>query len=162
MQVLAGQARACGGALVLVDDAQWMDSESLELLAFAARRLAGQRVAIVLASRAMPVPGLGHDIPVLQVGPLSVPDASQLLDAQPWPPQGRVRTQVLTQAEGNPLALIELARVVSAQDTARCWAGLPLPLTDRLRAVFAAELSSLPAGTRQALLLAAAARRCRP
>ncbi|WP_031101267.1 hypothetical protein, partial [Streptomyces sp. NRRL S-15] len=65
--------------------------------------------------------------------------------------------QILDQAGGNPLALVELTRTASAHDTA---AGLPsagpLPLTDHLERIFAARLNSLPASTTRALLLLAA------
>jgi DNA-binding CsgD family transcriptional regulator len=65
---------------------------------------------------------------------------------------------VLGQAEGNPMALIELAKVIAADPAAsRRWAAAPLPLTDRLSTVIAARFAALPERTREALLLAAAA-----
>ncbi len=114
---------------------------------------------MILAARGNLPPGdLQPGIPELRVDPLAASEANKLLDAQPHPPRGRARAQVLAQAEGNPLALIELARALAADPAAgRLWAALPLPLTDRLNATFAAPLGGLPAATRHALLLAAAA-----
>jgi hypothetical protein len=65
---------------------------------------------------------------------------------------------VLAQAAGNPLALIELSKVIAADPAAgRRWAAEPLPLTGRLTAVMAARFATLPGAARAALLLAAVA-----
>jgi DNA-binding CsgD family transcriptional regulator len=151
---LAGPLRA--SILVLVDDAQWLDSASLARLARAARHPA---ITMIFAARGdIPPPGLDRGIPELRPGPLSAIDAGALLAAQPHPPRGRARAQVLGQAAGNPLALIELARAITADPAAgRGWGGLPLPLTGRLSAAFAPKLGALPAQTRHALLSVAAA-----
>ena len=156
LELLAGPP---DGVLVLVDDAQWMDGASLEVLALAARRLGAGTVTMIFAARGdVPPPGLDQGIPELRPGPLSAVDAGELLAAQPHPPRGCARAQVLAQAAGNPLALIELARAIAADPAAgRGWGGLPLPLTGRLRAVFAAQLGALPVETRHALLSVAVA-----
>lgn len=148
-----------GGAVLVVDDAQWIDPASLEVLASAAHRLDADLVAMVLAARGdVPPPGFEQGVPELCLGPLTTAAAGDLLDVQPYRPCGRARAQVLAQAAGNPLALIELTRALAGDPAAeRSCAGLPLPLTGRLSAVFAARLGALPAATRQALLLAAAA-----
>ena len=147
------------GLVAVIDDAQWIDRASLDVLAFAAYRLDGEPVTMILAARGdAPPAGFEGGLPELRLGPLSAAEASDLLDAQPRPPRGRARAQVLAQAAGNPLALIELTRTVIGDPAAeRTWAGLPLPLTDRLSTVFAARLAELPPQTRDALLLAAAA-----
>src|SRR5580700_4252681 len=54
-----------------------------------------------------------HEFLDLALAPLSAADAGLLLDRQPRPPRGRARTQVLAQAAGNPMALIELATVIA-------------------------------------------------
>lgn len=156
LELLAGPP---GGVLVLVDDAQWMDSATVDVLAIAARRLDPGAITMVFAARGdAPPAGLDRGIPELRPGPLSAPDAAALLAAQANPLRGRARAQVLAQAAGNPLALIELARAITADPAGgRGWAGLPLPLTGRLRSVFAAHLEALPARTRQALLSVAVA-----
>jgi DNA-binding CsgD family transcriptional regulator len=156
LELLAGPA---DGTVVLVDDAQWMDGASLDVLAFAARRLDAGAVTLIFAARgdASP-PGLDRDFPELRPRPLSAIEAAELLAAQPHPPRGCARAQVLAQAAGNPLALIELARAITADPGAgRGWIGLPLPLTGRLSAVFAQRLAALPAPTRHALLSVAVA-----
>jgi DNA-binding CsgD family transcriptional regulator len=152
---LAGE----GPLLVVADDAQWLDRGSLNALAFAARRLDSEPLVLLLAARgAVPPPGFERDFAELALAPLSPLDASRLLDAQPRPPRGRAREQVLAQAAGNPMALIELARAIAADPEAgRHWAAEPLPPGDRLTALIAGEFGTLPAATREVLLLAAVA-----
>jgi DNA-binding CsgD family transcriptional regulator len=156
LELLAGPA---DGTVVLVDDAQWLDSASLDVLAFAARSLDAGAVTMIFAARGdAPPPGLDRGIPELQPGRLSAIEAGELLAAQPHPPRGCARAQVLAQAAGNPLALIELARAITADPAGgRGWIGLPLPLTGRLSAVFAEQIGALPAATRHALLSVAVA-----
>jgi len=145
--------------LVTADDAQWLDRASLDALAFAARRLESEQLVLLAGARGnVPPAGFERDLPQLLLGPLTRPDAGLLLDVQPRPPHGRLREQVLAQAAGNPLALIELARVIAADPEAgRRWTAEPLPLTGRLTAFMAAQYVTLPPATRSALLLAAAA-----
>jgi len=110
--------------LVAADDAQWLDRASLDALAFAARRLDSEQLVLLLGVRGTaPPPGFERDFPHLLLRPLSLPEAGRLLDAQPRPPRGRPREQVLAQAAGNPLALIELSKVIAANSgAARRWA----------------------------------------
>jgi DNA-binding CsgD family transcriptional regulator len=145
--------------LVIVDDAHLLDRSSLDVLAFVGRRLDAERVVLILGGRrAAPLAAEVAGFPELRLDPLLASDARGLLDGQPHPPRGRARGQVLAQAAGNPLALIELAKVIAADAAAgRRWAVEPLPLSGKLAAVFAAPLAGLPAPTRAALLLAAIA-----
>ncbi|MEU5182063.1 LuxR family transcriptional regulator [Streptomyces longwoodensis] len=160
--------------LLAVDDAQWLDVGSLDVLAFAARRLDAEAVALLLAARDGAVPvRFDRDFPHLPVGQLDRAAAGRLLDAQPRPPQGRIRAQILAQAAGNPLALIELTRAVTRGPGGGHLAPYgaftrdpgsgdlathgSLPLTARLVELFAADLPTLPSATRRALLLVAAA-----
>jgi DNA-binding CsgD family transcriptional regulator/tetratricopeptide (TPR) repeat protein len=144
---------------VLADDAHWLDRGSLDALSFAAGRLDAERVVLLLGARGQPPPfGFDRGFAELRLEPLSAADADRLLDAQPHPPRGRARAQVLEQGAGNPMALIELATVVAADPAAsRRWAAEPLPLTDRLRAVITSKFAALPEQARSALLLAAVA-----
>jgi DNA-binding CsgD family transcriptional regulator len=148
-----------GPLLVAADDAQWLDRASLDALAFAARRLEAEHLVLLAAARgAVPPAGLERDFPQLLLPPLSLPDAGRLLDRQPRPPRGRFREQVLAQAAGNPLALIELSKMIAADPAAaRRWAAEPLPLTGQLTAIMTAQSAALPRETRAALLLAAVA-----
>ncbi|WP_165684931.1 LuxR family transcriptional regulator [Streptomyces sp. KO7888] len=144
--------------LVVVDDAQWMDRASLDVLSFLARRLDGEPVTLLLGVRTAAVlPGFDKGYARLEVGPLSGDAANRLLDEQPEPPTGRTRVRILREAAGNPLALVELSRAVAGRRPEDLAAEGPLPVTDRLEALFALRVSHLPEATRRALLLLAAA-----
>ena len=145
--------------LVVADDAHWLDRSSLDALAFAGSRLDAERVVLLMGARGQaPPPGFDRGFPELHLEPLSADDAGLLLDGQPHPPRGRARAQVLAQAAGNPMALIELAKVIADDPAAsRRWAAEPLPLTDRLSAVLTTRFSALPESAQAALLLAAVA-----
>ena len=158
LEVLADLAKR-SPVLVVVDDAQWIDPSSLEALAFAARRLEAEPVVMLVAARDTQVPaGFERRHAELRLPPLSNREANQLLDALPAPPRGRARGHVLAQAEGNPLALIELARAVAADPgAARYGTAEPIPLADRLTASMVGRLAELPHPAREALLIAAAA-----
>jgi DNA-binding CsgD family transcriptional regulator len=145
--------------LVVADDAHWLDRGSLDALSFAGSRLDAERVVLLVGARGQaPPPGFDRGFPELHLEPLSAADASRLLDGQPRPPRGRARAQVLAQAAGNPMALIELATVIADDPAAsRRWVAEPLPPTDRLTAVLASRFAALPEQTQAALLLAAVA-----
>src|ERR1700729_613165 len=145
--------------LVVADDAHWLARGSLDALSFAGSRLDAERVVLLVGARGQaPPPGFDRGFPELYLDPLSADDAGRLLDGQPRPPRGRARAQVLTQAAGNPMALIELATVIAEDPAAsRRWAAEPLPLTDRLTAVLSSRFAALPDQTQAALLLAAVA-----
>jgi tetratricopeptide (TPR) repeat protein len=145
--------------LVVADDAHWLDRSSADVLAFAGSRLDAERVVLLVGARgAAPPAAFGRGFPELHLEPLSAADAGRLLDGQPRPPRGRARTQVLAQAGGNPMALIELAKVIADDPAAsRRWAAEPLPLSDRLIAVLSARFAALPEQARAVLLQAAVA-----
>ncbi|MER5532735.1 helix-turn-helix transcriptional regulator [Streptomyces mirabilis] len=153
---LLSDAAEHGPLLLVIDDTHWLDLGTLDVLAFMARRLEGEPVALLLAARDTAVPAqLDGQIDRLTIEPLDPAAAGRLLDRQPRPPAGRARSRVLEQAAGVPLALVELARAV-ARDPAAAHEDA-LPLTDRLEAIFAADLPELPSATRALLLFAAAA-----
>ncbi|MFD0277400.1 AAA family ATPase [Kitasatospora sp. NPDC127111] len=154
---LIADAAAEQPLLLLVDDAQWLDLGSLDVLAFVARRFEGDPVVLLLAAREDSVPvRFDRDFPHLVAGPLERRTAGLLLDTLPEPPRGRARAWILEQAAGNPLALVELARAL-AKGRGDLGAAPSLPLTNRLERLFAADLPTLPAETRKVLLLVAAA-----
>ncbi|MTD52400.1 helix-turn-helix transcriptional regulator [Amycolatopsis pithecellobii] len=135
--------------LVVVDDADRLDSASRQALASLSRQPAESRAELVLSvdvDASVPEFEQGH--PVIELEPLDLPSAHLLLDRQPHPPTGRARLRVLDQAAGNPLALIELAR--NAEDDRHL-----LSPSRRLERALISRLAGLPAGTRAALLLAA-------
>src|SRR5580704_14840441 len=145
--------------LVVADDVHWLDRSSLEALAFVGSRLDAERVVLLVGARGQAPPsGFDRGFSELHLDPLSTADAGLLLDGQPRPPRGRARLQVLAQAAGNPMALIELATVIADDPAAsRRWAAEPLPLTDRLSAVLTSRFAALPEQAQAALLLAAVA-----
>jgi DNA-binding CsgD family transcriptional regulator len=154
---LLRQASARQPILVLVDDLPWVDRASAAVLGFAARRLGGSDVGILAAARAGTRTYLNRDdLPGLDVQPLDSEAAARLL-ADRFPELSpRVHQRVLAEAQGNPLALLELAAVLSRSQHA-AQRGLPaaLPLGGRLQAVFAARINRLPARVRDLLLIAA-------
>ncbi|MFI6937360.1 AAA family ATPase [Streptomyces sp. NPDC050287] len=144
--------------LVVVDDAQWIDRASLDVLSFVARRMDSEPVTLLVGVRAAAtLPGFDKGYQRLEIGPLSSEAANRLLDQQPTPPTGRTRVRILQQAAGNPLALVELARATATRQSDGSSVEGPLPVTDRLERIFAAHAEFLPEATRRPLLLLAAA-----
>ncbi|WP_197522898.1 helix-turn-helix transcriptional regulator [Actinokineospora pegani] len=139
--------------LLLVDDVALMDRDSLDVLTFVLRRLTTERVAVLLAARgSVRPPGLDSTVPVLVLGPLTEQAAARLLDGLPGSPTGRARLDVLREAAGSPLALVELARAAAAVPP-----GGDSPRGVRIQEMFADRLRDLPAATRRLLVYAAAA-----
>jgi DNA-binding CsgD family transcriptional regulator len=147
--------------LCVIDDAQWIDQTSLHALAFAARRLYGESVAMIFAARTgFQVPDLAG-LPELALAGLPEPDARAVLaTVLPGLLDERVRDRIVAEAAGNPLALLEFSReVTAAGDLAGGFGVSPWivrPLADRVAERFLARVNPLPAATRRLLLLAAA------
>ena len=142
--------------LCLVDDAQWLDRASAQALAFVARRLVVESVVMLFAVRE-PIRELAG-LPELVVEGLRDPDARELLTSVVLGPlDQRVADQLVAEARGNPLALLELPRGLAPADLAGGF-GLPeaLSLEGRIEDRFAQRLEALPADTRRLLLVAAA------
>ena len=140
----------------LVDDAQWLDRASAQILGFVARRLAADPVALVFAARD-PGDELAG-LPEMPVDGLLVNAAQKLLSAVvPGVLDERVRDQIIAETHGNPLALLELTCGLSAEQLA---GGFGLagtgPLEGRIEESFRRRLDALPAQTRRLLRLAAA------
>jgi DNA-binding CsgD family transcriptional regulator len=143
--------------LLLLDDAHRCDPVSLDTLAFAARRLGGEAVTLLLAAETgHPVRGAERDVPVTVLEPLDDAEASRLLEGLPTRPTARLSADVLEQAAGNPLALTELSRAAVLGPAGNQTSAGPLPLTDELARVFGARATGLPHATRHALLCLAA------
>ncbi len=142
--------------LVLVDDAQWLDRASAEALVFAARRLHAERAAVIVASRDEPASVSLPDLPELRVGGLDRASAERLLAGEGL--ALAVRDQLIADAAGNPLALIELCRGLSAGQRAGSVTPLILPaasLVGRVQGAFLARVRALPEAGRRAVLIAA-------
>ena len=132
--------------LCVVDDAQWLDRASADALLFAARRLDTESIVLLLCARTGAFAAAG--LPELSLKGLSAQAAIELIGDSV--PVSR-RYRVLAEAAGNPLALLELPRVLDIAAPEG-----PLPLTDRLRSAFESRFAGLPELTRTALLVAAA------
>ena len=140
----------------IVDDEQWLDSASAQVLAFVARRLGAESVGLVFGAR-VPTGDLAG-LPELVIGGLREDDARALLDsALTGPLDTLVRDQIVAEAHGNPLALLELPRGWTAAELAGGF-GLPgpVPLASRIEESFRRQLAALPAQPRRLLQLAAA------
>ncbi|WP_235854663.1 AAA family ATPase [Nonomuraea aridisoli] len=148
---LLSQATGRSPVLVVVDDAQWIDSASADVLSFVARRLDDDPVTLLLAVRDGD-PRLDRAYPVLTLAPLDAVASKRLLALKGV--TGRIRDRILDQAAGNPLALLELA---SAATSGAPDDHGPLPVGERLAGLYAARLRDLPEAGRRALLLLAAA-----
>ncbi len=142
--------------LCVVDDAQWLDEASARAVAFVARRLGAEGIAIVLAMRT--VGEQFAELPQLRVEGLGDDDARELLRlAVPGVLDRRVRDQLIAESHGNPLALRELPRALSPVEIAGGFALTgSMPLESRIERSLLAQLEPLPAPTRTLLLLAAA------
>jgi DNA-binding CsgD family transcriptional regulator len=143
--------------LMIVDDLQWVDRPTLEVLGFVARRLAGSPIGFLASLRSDMAGYFDHaGLPLLELGALGPVAASEVLE-RAFPDMARgVRQRVLAEAQGNPLALLELPAALTASQLA-AHEPLPaaLPLSARLQALFESRVSDLPAATREAVLLAA-------
>jgi DNA-binding CsgD family transcriptional regulator len=141
--------------LVVVDDVNWLDRASAAVLAYVARRVAGTRVALIATMRSgerTPFERGGLDTHELR--PLAEPEASALLQARFPSLSLHSRARLIAEAQGNPLALLELPIALNLRHATSPTPPRVLPLTERLEQVFASRLDSLPRDSREALLLA--------
>ena len=143
--------------LLIVEDIQWLDRSSCEVLSFVARRLDSDPAVLVATCR----DGEGSDNPLVTAGlpelhldPLDPLNAAALLDVHAADLPADLRQRLLAEAAGNPLALVELpvaARHLGDAASLPAW----LPLTTRLEQAFADRVADLPPVTRTALLVVA-------
>lgn len=142
----------------LVDDAQWLDRASAQVLGFVARRLLAERVALVFAVRDTSEDRELGNLPVMVIGGLSDADARSLLDsATPGRLDERVRDRIVAESNGNPLALLELPKGLTAAELAGGF-GRPdaRPVANRIEQSFLRRVRALPVETQRLLLTAAA------
>jgi DNA-binding CsgD family transcriptional regulator len=152
-EVAAAQPLVC-----LVDDAQWLDRTSAQVLGFVARRLAAESVVIVFAARDRAETQELAGLPELTVAPLGDTDARVILtSAIPGKLDESVRDRIVAEAGGNPLALLELPKAWTPAAIAGGF-GLPdgVSVPARVEESFRRRLQVLPPITRQLLLVAAA------
>ena len=144
--------------LCLVEDAHWLDAASGLILGFVARRLQADSVAIVAAIRE---PNARHDfdgLPELRLRGLAEEDARTLLmSAVPGRIDDRVRDRIVAETRGNPLALLDLPRSMSAAELTGGFELLPATdLPRHLEDQYHQRAGELPEATQRLLLLAAA------
>jgi DNA-binding CsgD family transcriptional regulator len=142
----------------IVDDAQWLDRASAQALAFAARRLAAEPVAVVFAVRKTRDEEYLTGLAELAVGGLAESEARILLDrVVTGPLDERVRDRVVAETRGNPRALLELARELTPEELAGGFGLAGAAATPvRIEEGFRRRLAPLPQATRLLLLIAAA------
>ncbi|MEV4349270.1 AAA family ATPase [Actinoplanes sp. NPDC049596] len=149
--LLTGIARRAP-VVVVVDDLQWVDRESLAVLGFVARRARGAALLVVGTARTGDPEDYASFGAGLLLAPLGPGAAAALLDSRSPGLPADLRDLVLAEAVGNPLALTELAEAVTqAADD-----GDPLPLTPRLETAFSAHPGTCSRGCRLFLLALAA------
>jgi DNA-binding CsgD family transcriptional regulator len=142
--------------ICVVDDEQWLDRASAQSLAFVARRLDAESVVLVFGART-PGEELGG-LPELEVNGLREADARRLLESVlAGPLDDRIRDRIVSEARGNPLALLELPRETTPAELAGGF-GLPgaMSLSGRLEQRFGHQLDALPPETRRLLQVAVA------
>ena len=144
--------------LWIVDDAQWLDEASTQTLAFVARRLGAESVAMVVAVRDRAAKDDFVGLDELVVSGLGERDARALLETVlTGPLDDRVRDRLVAETSGNPLALLELPRGLTPAEMA---GGFGLPdassLAGRIEESFRRRLAPLPPSTRMLLLVASA------
>jgi DNA-binding CsgD family transcriptional regulator len=153
---LLADAAAVSPLVLIVDDAQWLDADTCDVLAFVARRVDLEPIAFLFAVRE------GHTsrledarLPELFVEGLNDADSAHLLDSRAMGLAPEVRRRLLEAARGNPLALLELPRAAASEGVDGSRVGTPLPITDTLARAFSGRASALPEATRAALLVSA-------
>ena len=152
---LVRERAAAGGALVVVEDVRWLDRPSANVLSFVARRIDLDPVLVVATARDVPAPGLADvRFTPVPLGPIDDAAARDLVAAHAPTLDPHLADQLIREAAGNPLALVELAAA---------WSVLPpgtivqplVPVTTRLVETFASRVDTLPVACRDLLLVAA-------
>ena len=151
--VAAEQPVAC-----LVDDVQWLDQSSVQCLAFAARRLLAERVALIFAVRERGEERELGGLPGLALSGLADADAGVLLaTAVHGRLDPQVRDRIVAETHGNPLALLQLPLMLSPAELAGgFWLPATRPLASRIEHSFYRQFLALPRPTQRLLLTAAA------
>ena len=155
--VLADRARE-QPLVCVIDDAQWLDRASAQALAFVARRLLAESVAMVFATRTPAVDSDLAGLPQLEVAGLAEHDARTLLrSAVHVTVDDRVRDRIVAETRGNPLAILELPRGLTHAELAGGF-GLPGPerLATGIEESFQRRAANLAPATQRLLLVAAA------
>jgi DNA-binding CsgD family transcriptional regulator len=148
--------------VVCVDDAQWLDSPTADVIGFVARRLAPEQIFLAIAlTEGYKSSLLELGLPELRLDPLDDGSSQVLLDSLGPLPSPGLRRRVLEAAAGVPLALVELKAELTFGSPAGLGLSGRLPMTDRLRNALAGRFSDLPRASQAIVLLAATEERAR-
>ncbi len=155
---LLAEATAQRPMVCLVDDAQWLDDASTQVLGFVARRLLGESVALLFAVREAGDERRFPGLPAMTVQGLTDDDARALLTAAvPGHLDQQVRDRIVADTRGNPLALLELVNGMSKPELAGGFAVPPgAPLPGQLQDQYLRRVRALAEPTQRLMLLAAA------
>jgi hypothetical protein len=141
--------------LVVIDDVNWLDRASSAVLAHVARRVGGTRTALIATMRTGERTPFGRGgLDRHELRPLAGPEATALLRARFPSLTQHTRGRLLEEAQGNPLALLELPIALDIAGASSPSLPRLLPLTERLERLYASRLEPLPPAGRDALLLA--------
>lgn len=154
---LIGLLAETGPVTILVDDVQWIDPASLQVITFVAHRLDAEGVVLLFGLRSgyERIAGLDR-FPRVALGGLDAEAARELVTEAGLSASESALSRVLAEAGGNPLALLALPRLLNADELALWTQGLdPLPIDSLLEQAFCGGLRQLPASTREALILLA-------
>lgn len=155
---LLSEAAADRPLICIVDDAQWLDRASAQALAFVARRLGAESVALAVTIRDPSEDDEFSGLPALELHGLREGDARALLESVvAGPLDDRVRDRIVAETGGNPLALLELPRGLSPDEIAGGFgvSGAPA-MASRIEQSFQRRVAALPETTRMLVLIAAA------
>ena len=148
--------------LIVVDDFPWVDPPSQQVLLFVARRLARERVALFLGVRdEVPVHPAIRRLPTITLGPLTPEESRELVRALPVRTSPTVMETIVERAGGNPLAIVETARVAGPDLLLVGTPTAALPPGSSLERAWSAVLEALPVSTRAALAVLAQSRSSR-
>ncbi|HSZ99376.1 MAG TPA: AAA family ATPase [Streptosporangiaceae bacterium] len=153
---LLAEAASRDPLMIIVDDAHWLDMETVNALGFAARRIEDDSIGILLGARSSEAFEM-HGVPQLHLGGVDLAAATTLIGRAGYDVEPEVVRALREAVGGNPLALLELPGVLDADQRAgRRPLGDQLPVTARVERAFLTRIERLDADGRRALLLAAA------
>ena len=143
--------------LIVVDDVQWLDRPTEDVLGFVARRLGSDPIALLGACRGGDWEAMVETtgLPLLELEPLDEAASRELLLQRASALRAPDRERILRESAGNPLALVELASAIEDRTPISSVSSDPLPVTARIERAFVGRIANLPEPTETLLLLAA-------
>lgn len=154
---LLSVGQAAGRHLLVVDDLQWLDTESIETMRLTFERMTASRLKVIATCR-RGVP-LAWDTTVHELQPLTEPQAHDLVSARHRELGSAARHRIVAESGGNPLVLLELAHIAAGRHGHSQTRGYgEMAVTPRLNALYADDIAELTAPGRTTLLLAALTR----